>query len=650
MTASTESEILDLVIGTAGHIDHGKTSLVKMMTGVDADRLKEEQERGMTIDLGFAPLLLEDGRKVGVVDVPGHERFIKNMVAGATGIDLVLLVVAADDGVMPQTVEHLDIMTLLGIERGLVALTKIDLVDEEMVEIASETIREFLQDTFLESAPIFPLSSQTRVGFEPFWNELQSLLGACPSREHGGLFRMPIQRVFSATGQGTVVTGIPVSGEIVPGDEVEVLPLEVRGKVRKTQSYMEETDRARSGRSCAINVSDVNYKTVHRGMVAATPGYFHGGHLVEARLSVLDSYDRGIKHLSTIRFHSGTAESIGRVAVLEGSRIEGGGTALVQIRLEDPVVVAPGDRYVLRLHSPMVTIGGGRILGVSTRRLKRNRGWTLELLRRKEEALGNPDARVEILIESTGNEGVRLTDLRRQAMLLPRELDEVLEQGVVAGKFFRTRQGSSYLHQRVLEDLQQQILSVLSTYHRENPYIFYMGKLEIKNLLRTPPAALDLALHRLLETGKTAEEGDRVRLATHEVALSIEEQELLARLEGVYLEDRFCTPRKDKLPDRLGGAVPGMGKMFGILVEQGILVEIEDHILFHRDVIEEAKKMVVEEIEKHGELISAQFRDRLGTTRKYVIPLLDYFDRIGLTIREGSRRVLRQYGRGKELS
>ncbi|MGH7150977.1 MAG: selenocysteine-specific translation elongation factor, partial [Planctomycetota bacterium] len=309
------AEIHRIVLGTAGHIDHGKSTLVEKLTGVNPDRLPEEKERGMTIDLGFAPLVLEDGRRVGIVDVPGHERFIKNMVAGATGIDAVLLVVAADDGVMPQTREHLEIMELLGLRRGMVVVTKVDLAERDLLPLVLEDVRALVAGTFLEGAPLFPVSSTTGEGWPPFREALERFLRETPPRSSEGVFRMPIQRVFSARGHGTVVTGIPVSGRIRLGDRVEILPGPLTGRLRGIQAYRESVEEARAGHSSALNLSDLDYREVRRGMTAAVPGFFKAASMVEAKFRYLPRNRRPLLDRTEVRFHAGTAETIG-VAVL----------------------------------------------------------------------------------------------------------------------------------------------------------------------------------------------------------------------------------------------------------------------------------------------------------------------------------------------
>ena len=371
-------KIQPIIIGTAGHIDHGKSSLVRLLTGTDPDRWAEEKERGMTIDLGFARMTLPDGRQVGLVDVPGHERFLRNMVAGATGIDLVLLVVAADDGVMPQTREHLEIMDLLGVRDGLLVLNKIDLVEPGMADLAVEELREVTRGTFLEDAPVVRVSATTGEGIEQFKDQLEQRASALTPRQADGVFRMPVQRVFSAKGFGTILTGIPVSGSVRTGDLLEVLPRGGKGKVRGLQAYHEGTDQARAGHSTAVNLSDVDHKEVTRGAVLATPGYFKAQTMLGATLRILHSTLGGIGNRTPIRLHLGTAEVLGEVILLEQDQMEPGEEGLVQLRLEDPVICAPGDHFVLRRASPMETLGGGVILEESRYRLKRFKGFVID--------------------------------------------------------------------------------------------------------------------------------------------------------------------------------------------------------------------------------------------------------------------------------
>jgi len=633
-------KILNVVVGTAGHIDHGKSSLVRHLTGTNPDRLKEEQERGLTIDLGFAAWDLPDGRKVGIVDVPGHERFVKNMVAGATGIDLVMLVVAADDGVMPQTREHLEIMQLLGIQRGLVAVTKIDLVDPDLLEIVIEDTQDFLADTFLGDAPLVPVSVISGEGTELLHETLITLLEQTEPRTTDGLFRMPIQRVFSAKGFGTVVTGIPVSGMIRKGDELEIMPLGKQGRVRGIQAYRGSHETACAGHSAAINLSDVDFHSVHRGMVLASPGYFEGHSFFEARLRYLGSAKKPLVNHTAIRFHTGTIETLGRVYLLEQDELAPGEEALVQLRLDEPVVAAAGDAYVIRLQSPIVTIGGGTLVGVSEYRLKRKRDWIVDRVRQKVETLDSPRKKAELLVLEAGAQATNEAELKKRLQLPEldfRALIKALKQDGILIKL-----QAKLVHREVLADYGARLIELLDAFHQDNPKKMYCDGIELRNALRIEPVLFERIISGLADEGALIREGGKLRQKGLEMTLSDAEQELYQSLLIVYRDKAFQTPRPDQLPEILDTPQPKIEPMLALAVEQGDLVRLDDRVLLARANFERAMDIVVEDIQAQGELISADFRDKLNTTRKYVIPLLDYFDKIGLTTREGSQRILRR--------
>src|SRR5581483_9242561 len=419
------SDIVSVVVGTAGHIDHGKSTLVKTLTGIDPDRLKEEKELQGTTDIGFARFDLPDGRTVGVIDVPGHERFVKNMVAGATGVDVVVLVVAADDGIMPQTREHLDILTLLGIEHGLVAVTKIDMVDQDLLEVVLLELQELLKGTFLEKAPVCPLSSMTKKGFPEFQAALAKVVTAVRPRDASGAFRMPIQRVFSSKGHGTIITGIPVSGSVSVGDVVEILPLGAKSKVRGIQAYQRDVDRSRAGHSSALNVPEVDYKLVQRGMAACAPGVFSAEHFLEARMRLLPRRRKPLKDRTTLRVHVGTTEVLGECVILEKKELLPGETGLVQLRLVEDVVIAPGDKFIARLHSPLETVGGGVILGASKHRLKSGKAFVIERLSEKEAALEDPDEGLLVALDEQPKP-LRADALAKALQRPKQELDQAL--------------------------------------------------------------------------------------------------------------------------------------------------------------------------------------------------------------------------------
>ncbi|MBI4577961.1 MAG: selenocysteine-specific translation elongation factor [Planctomycetes bacterium] len=634
-----------LIIGTAGHIDHGKSSLVRALTGVDPDRLKEEQERGMTIDLGFAPLETRDGRTAGIIDVPGHERFVKNMVAGATSIDVALLVVAADDGVMPQTREHVEIMQILGIRRGLVALNKVDMAEPDLVELVEEDLRGFLEGSFLEGAPILRVSALTGQGLAELRSALEAALEAATPRDAGGVFRMPIQRVFSARGHGTVVTGVPLSGSIEVGQTVEVLPGGGRGRVRGIQAYRHGAAMARAGHSTALNCADLDYKVVQRGMVACEPGALEPASLLEVRLSCLGGGRRPLEHLETVRFHAGTVEALGELALLEGPRTVPGQTVYAQLRLREPTVVAPGDRFVLRLHSPMLTVGGGVVLGVSRHRLKRDRPRVLERLRRRLAALQDRRALVECAVEGAAPAAATEEGVRRELAMDAAELGTHLAALEAEGRVLRLVRPLRLHARAALEDLQRALARELAAFHEEHPLRLWAERSALAARLRADPDLVGRAAEALRSAGALDCEGDRLREAGRAPRLTPAQQALSDRLVALYLETGFITPRLEELGERLSVPQEGAAALVEMLLEAGTLVRLKDGVLLHAARLEEARARVAEEVARRGEVSAADFKDALGSTRKYVIPILEHLDEVGYTERRGNVRVLREASR-----
>lgn len=639
------AEIFNVVVGTAGHIDHGKSSLVKRLTGIDPDRWAAEQERGITIDLGFASFLLPDGRRVGIVDVPGHEKFVKNMVAGATGIDLVVLVVAADDGVMPQTREHLQIMGMLGLERGLIAMTKIDLdaVDEDYLELQIEDTRDALAGTFMADAPLFPLSSITGEGFDDFVEGLATAVSESPTRDTSGLFRMPIQRVFSARGHGTIVTGIPISGTARKGDALEVQPGGLEGRVRGIQAYGQPAEEARAGHSSALNLADVDYREVKRGMVVSASGYFAPETLFEAELtytgSVLEDESKPLVHTQPVHFHTGTAEVTGRVYLLEGNTLEAGGTALVQIGLDQAVAAAPGDRFVIRRYSPVITIGGGRLVGVAERRGGRRKD-AAERVRQKAGSLGDANAQAQILLEAAGPGGTTEQALTKGLQLLPKEGRDLVAALTESGALIRLSQGGRLVASTTFETFGARLLELLDAWHQANPKKKFCEGIELRNDLRLDPVFFDQLLARLEEAGELKRDRARVRRAGLEVELSPEEQELLQTIVIIYRDAGFKTPRPALVAEQTDTSMDKLKPVLELAVDQGDLMELEENVLLEQSRFVEAVRLVVSSIQRDGHLNTGELRDSLGTTRKYLIPLLDTIDQLGITVRRDSERVL----------
>jgi selenocysteine-specific elongation factor len=635
-------QIQPIVIGTAGHIDHGKSTLVKALTGIDPDRLKEEQERGMTIDIGFARFSLPDGRRVGIVDVPGHERFVKNMVAGATGIDLVILVVAADDGVMPQTREHLAIMSLLGVERGLVALTKIDAVEPGMVELAREDVKSAVAGTFLEGAPILPVSSITGSGLEELRATLFRLSAEAKPRSDTGVFRMPIQRVFSAHGFGTIVTGIPVSGSVAVGDALEILPRGVRGKVRGIQAYHETTDRARAGHSTAINLADVDHHAVTRGDVAAAPGFFRPARMVGAELVALASLDRPIRNRTAIRLHTGTVEALGEVVLLDREELAPGDTGLVQLRLADPVVCAPGDRYVLRLASPAHTLGGGVILEESKHRLKRFKSFVVDELSRQARGLESPRELLDSVLFRIGD---ALTSAESLAVEIKRPREETerhLGELAAAGRV-RSLGAGRWIHAERLESALARVDAALTDWFREHAHRQVVDVRDLRRATEIEAALLDALLAEAERRGKLVyEPGGLVRPAGRSTDLDTAGADRAKKLEAALAAARFQPPSIDELSKALALSTKDVKALIEHLVDAGRVERVAPDFYLARAHHDAARAAIVANCARHGALDIPSLRDELATTRKFLIPLLEHFDAQGLTLRQGAHRVLKK--------
>jgi selenocysteine-specific elongation factor len=630
-----------VIMGTAGHIDHGKTQLIKTLTGIDTDRLKEEKERGITIDLGFAHLTCEDGAEVGIIDVPGHERFVRNMLAGVGGIDLVMLVIAADEGVMPQTREHLAICQLLRIKDGLVALTKSDLVDEDWLELVSEDTREFLKGTFLEGRPIVPVSAKTGQGVDDLRRVLQTLIARVPPKQLDGKFRLPIDRVFTMRGFGTVVTGTLFSGTIRVEDRVEIYPKGIEAKVRGLQVHNESVSEAVAGQRTAINLQGIDKVELERGDVLGRPGEFAPTFMLDAVLQHLADAPRPLRHRARLRLHLGTSEIMGRVILLDRDELAAGEEAYVQFRLEAPAIVLPRDRFVIRSYSPVQTIGGGVLLDVQPAKHRRGEAGLashFQLL-----AAGSPEEIFAHHLKQAMHQGMRLSEF------LPRtELSEPLLRQIAAAlqRAGRVRAVNAemgwYLHADVFDALTKELRSDLETFHRQNPLKPNISIEELRaKVRRLGERVCLLALEQLRHQGDVVVERERVRLATHQVALDDTRERLLNDLEAEFLAAGFQPPRVDEVFDKLKMGKGHDKELLQVLVDQGRAVRLKDNVIFHRTNLEKAESLLIQYLRDHREITPIDFKDLLGVSRKYAIPLLEYFDSQKITIRIGDKRVLR---------
>jgi selenocysteine-specific elongation factor len=628
-----------VVVGTAGHIDHGKTSLVKALTGTDTDRLPEEKARGITIDLGFAFLEEPDGLTIEIVDVPGHERFIKNMLAGVGGIDLAMLVIAADEGVMPQTREHLAICSLLRIKGGLIALTKTDLVEADWLELVREDLAGLTRGTFLEGAPIVPVSARSGQGMDALRATLRDLAVKVPSRASDQLARLPIDRVFTIKGFGTVVTGTLMAGRLRVDDRAEVFPGGLQAKVRGLQTHGHPVTDASAGQRTAVNLQGVDRAAVERGNVLGLAGTLVPSVLMDGTLELLADAPRPLKTRDRVRFHAGTSEIMARVLLLETQELAPGRTAFARFRLEAPLVALPGDRFVIRSYSPMVTIGGGTLLDIAPPRFKRKAPALIAHLTLLRD--GAPEAVVEEHIRHAGAGGVRVAALSGRVPFGPARLRALLETLQAAGRVAAVDR-DWFVHPESVTRLRGLVLAALEQFHRTFPLRPGMSREELRG---RAGAADERVFGHLLETlaaeGLVRSERDKVRLVAHEVRLSAEQQKIVDRIEQEFLGAAAAPPSPEEALTRAGLAGDEEHELFQLLVEARKLVRVKDSLYFHATALESIQDKLVAMLRERKEIGPGDIKDLLGISRKYAIPLLEFFDARRVTARVGERRVLR---------
>ena len=633
----------ELVLGTAGHIDHGKTSLIKALTGIETDRLKEEKARGITIELGFAHLDLPSGQHLGIVDVPGHEKFVKNMVAGAAGIDLVAMVIAADEGVMPQTREHLDICRLLGVQHGVVVLSKVDMVDEEWLELVRDDVSAFVEGSFLEDAPMVAVSSSTGQGLDELVAELDKLAAEIAQRPAWGLFRLPVDRVFTMRGFGSVITGTCTGGSIEVGQDVALYPQGPRARVRGLQVHSQEVTQAFRGQRTAMNLQGVEKSGIQRGQVVSTPGALQPSLWVDLELSVLPGAARPIKHRAPIRLHTGSTESLGRVLLLDRDQLEPGQTALCQARLDEPVAVMAGDRFVLRSYSPVTTIAGGMILHPHSRRYKRNRPEIMADL--KTLRSGSPAERITLHARLSGITGIAPDDLPRLTPLPAKEQNRLISELLNKKELVRIdKESGRMLHSQVLESLLEQAMDLVAGYHKAQPLKPGMPREELRQRLGQDfeVKLFNQVVKRLSDDGGLIAEKDIVRLESHKVRLAGDEAKLKSLIEDAYALGGYTPPN---LKDVIKDADPKQAKqVVGVLVNERVLVKVKGELYYSTAALEEIKQRTVAYLQEHQRIDAPKFKELFGLSRKYMIPILEHFDSIKLTMRIGDDRVLRGQG------
>ena len=643
MTSSSDAKIHPIIVGTAGHVDHGKSSLVRRLTGIDPDRLQEEKERGLTIDLGFAPLHLPDGTLVGIVDVPGHEKFLKNMVAGATSIDFALLVVAADDGVMPQTLEHLDVLHLLGVQKGMVLLTKIDLVDEELLELAELQVREAVEGTCFDDAPILKVSSVTQEGIPELIETLAEEVAQLAPRSAEGLFRLPVQRVFSKPGFGTILTGIPLSGSIKVGDRLEVVGRGLASRVRGIQAYGATVERARAGHSAALNLPGIPVEEVRRGDVLAIPGVFERTRKLELSLQMVGDVDP-LKHGEEVHLHIGTLETMARVFLLDKRELRAGEKGIAQVFVREAVTSCPGDLLLLRRMSPARTLAGGRVLGTFGRRLRRFKDPVLEHLREKEESLGSPRDRLLLLLSEVGAAGMNREACCGRLGWTSEELESVLEvlseESGEEGGIQEDPKAGLLFHGKSVEREIARIQGRMQAWYEGHPLSSTINLNQVRE--GAPGPVLQAALNLLASRGSLRFlPGGVLQDPSREDRLNSGERKRLLELQ-TFLEEAGARPHTPReVRERFG---PEGDSLLEALLEAKGAVLVGRDFLWGRKAFDAALEAAAKVCggQVGGVLEIPRLRDLLGTSRKFLMPLLEHLDRSGFTARKGDRRILRR--------
>src|SRR5436190_1598947 len=628
-----------VIIGTAGHIDHGKSALVEALTGTHPDRLAEEKRRGITIDLGFA-FLEENGVRFGFVDVPGHERFVSNMLAGAAGIDVLLLVIAADESIKPQTREHFDICRLLGVKRGVVALTKSDMVDSDTLELVRMEAEEFLRGSFLEKAPLVPVSAKTGAGLIELRKALSEAAANASRKDAARYFRLPIDRAFAMKGFGSVVTGTLISGSVGPGDEVELFPRGQRLRVRGVQSGGKAVERAVPGQRTAVNLAGIEHTALKRGMVLATPGRFRKTRRIDVRLELLPAA-RKMKPGARLHFHAGTAETIAEVFLHGDQQLAPGGTALANLKLQDEVLVLAGDRFIVRQFSPVVTIGGGAVLDPLARRpmlRDTGRGAFLETLERgnHEEILAEMTQRAllglghEKIVARTG-----WTEKETQGAL--EELRGTGRVRIVSGEPLALVSG------KLFEEVRKKIVEKVERFQKENPLLPGIAREDLRASLRkrVRSETFRAALEELMAQKKLDAQGEFVKNAGSEIALLPEETKAKEQIEAAFASAGLAVPSVKEVLAKLTVEAKRAEKLLQILLREKNLVRVSAELVFHRQALAQLKEQLAAYKKAKGDRISVPaFKELTGVTRKYAIPLLEYLDREHATRRAGEERVI----------
>jgi len=622
--------VRQIVIGLSGHIDHGKTTLVKAITGISTERHEEEVKRGMTIDIGFAFLT----ESITLIDVPGHEKFVKNMMAGVSGIDAALLVVAADDGVMPQTREHFEILKLLDIKVGAIAINKVDLVDDDWLELVELDIQELVEDSFLENSIIHKVSALNKIGTDELKNELIQMAESVPAKISRGVFRLPIDRVFSIKGFGTVITGTVSSGNTKVGDTVEILPGYKKAKIRGIQTHDSSIDSVQLGARAAINLQGIEAIELVRGSQIATPNYFQSHSIFGAKVSLLSSSKHSIVQNQRVRIHLGTQEVMARLALPDRKSIEPGGHAPVIFRLEAPLIAAIGDKFIIRLYSPVITIGGGEVIETElSGKWKNNKEKINCLYHLKDEE------KFRYRIESAEGKPILKSDLGLRLGLASEKIEDIVSADSQL-KWVRYKTLTWIIALKQVQILIENLVFFLEKYHEKNPYKSGAQKGEIRQFLKADDYFCDYLLMLLSDENKIKSVNDKWALSEFLIELTNIEDQLLHDLVTVLNGEGFTSSRYDELANKLGADKQKVLLLLNVAEQRGDVLRLDESLMFTRDNFLLLQEKVIKFFDNEPELSVSKFKDLADTSRKYAVPLLEYFDKKKITYRHGNSRKL----------
>ncbi len=632
----------NLIIGTAGHIDHGKTTLIGALTGEDTDRLKEEKERGISIELGFSELDYEDGVQLGIIDVPGHEKFIKNMLAGAGGVDIALLVISADEGFMAQTREHLAILDLLNIKRGIIALTKIDKVDDEWLELVIEDTKDKLAGTFLEGEEIIPVSGLNKKGIDELKEKIHDIALSIEDKDSADNVYYPIDRVFTLSGHGTVITGTLVSGKISVEDELTIYPQQKEVRVRSLQVHNEMVSEVGPGHRVGINLAGVDKDEIDRGDVLATSDSLEVTDFIDGRLNILEDSPMILNHGDRIRFHIGAREVLGRVYMIEKEQLLPGDEGLVQFRLEEDIVGRYKENFVIRRYSPMTTIGGGVIIDNNPPYRKKLDKDAVKELKIKEN--GTKEERIALELKLEDENSLNKKEIAKRTNISIENIENIISKMVNEGEIieFSTTNIKTYLHKKTYDSIKEEILAMLENFHQNYSLRPGYPKEELRKTisLNLSKKEFDYLLSQLEEREKIKLKGAKIALNNFEIDYNTEEEEIKNKIIKIF-EDNYMPPTKDDLSVEFNNDQEKILEVFQSLINKDIIIKVAHNIYFYKKTIDKAEKLLKNYLTKNETIELSEFRDILNSSRKYALPLLEYFDQKDFIIRKEDKRKLK---------